>query len=134
MAKLIIVTKNKKEVVDITEKVNKLLEKDGVKNGLVHLFLTHTTCALSTADLDPGGTDLDYLEAFEKIIPKISFRHPHDPNHMPDHILGSIIGPSITIPFKNGRLNLGVWQRLVLFEFNGPKERQIFVSILSENY
>lgn len=127
---MIIKTKKKKEILDITDEINTELEKLGAENGICNLFLTHTTAALTTADLDPGGTDEDYLEAFEKIIPKLKFRHQHDPEHMPDHILSSLIGTSLTLPVENGKLNLGTWQKVVLIEFDGPRERKIVVSLL----
>lgn len=129
MAELIIETKKKREIVDITEEVNLKLKELNMENGLLNLFLTHTTAALTTADLDPGGTDQDYLEAFGKLIPKINFRHPHNPKHMPDHILSSLIGTSLTLPFKAGKLILGTWQRIVLIEFDGPRERRVVVSL-----
>lgn len=129
MNELIIKTKMKKEVVDITDKVNAELKKVGAKDGLLNLFLIHTTAALATADLDPGGTDQDYLEAFEKLIPKIDFRHPHDPAHMPDHVLSSLVGTSLTIHVKAGKVILGTWQRIVLIEFDGPRERKVIISL-----
>jgi secondary thiamine-phosphate synthase enzyme len=129
MIELVIKTKQKREIVDITDKVNSEIKKLGKKDGLLNLFLIHTTAALTTADLDPGGTDKDYLEAFEKLIPKINFRHPHNPAHMPDHILSSLIGTSLTIPVKSEKLVLGTWQRIVLIEFDGPRERNIIISI-----
>lgn len=126
MHELIIQTKKKREVVDITEKINEVLKDRKIKEGIVHLFLTHTTAALTTADLDPG-TDLDMLDAFEALIPKLKFRHPHDPTHAPDHILSSLIGTSLTIPVKGDGLLLGTWQRVVLVEFDGPRERRIII-------
>ena len=129
MVELVIETKRKREVVDITDEVNLELGKLDAKDGILNLFLAHTTAALTTADLDPGGTDEDYLEAFEKLIPKINFRHPHNPTHMPDHILSSLVGTSLTIPFEAGKLILGTWQRIVLIEFDGPRERRVVVSL-----
>lgn len=126
MTDLIVKTTKKKQVVDITERVNEILHDK--REGLVHLFLTHTTAALTTADLDPG-TDLDMLDAFEALIPKLDYRHPHDPSHVPDHILSSLIGTSLTLPVKNEELVLGTWQRVVLIEFDGPRERRIIVSL-----
>jgi len=127
---MLIKTKNRKEIVDITEKINTDLRKLNADNGLCFIFLKHTTAALTTADLDPGGTDLDYLEAFEKIVPKLKYRHPHNPAHMPDHILSSLIGTSLFLPVKNGFLELGTWQRVVLVEFDGPRTREIFLSFI----
>ena len=126
MDELRIQTKKKREVVDITEDVNEVLRKSGAKDGVIHLFLTHTTAALTTADLDPG-TDLDMLDAFETLIPKLKYRHPHNPSHTPDHILSSLIGISLTIPFQGGELVLGTWQRVVLVELDGPRERRIIL-------
>lgn len=128
MVKITIKTSNKKEVLDITDKINEELQKQNIKDGVCHLFLTHTTASLTTADLDPG-TDQDYLNAFEKIIPKLDYKHPHDPSHMPDHILSSLIGTSLTIPVENGQLVLGTWQRIVLIEFDGPRERQVALNL-----
>ncbi len=130
MTELIIKTKKAKEIVDITDKINAMVRQAHHKkaeDGLVHLFLTHTTAALATADLDPG-TDLDILDAFEAMIPKLNFRHPHDPSHVPDHILSSLIGISLTLPFNRNGLILGTWQRVVLIEFDGLRERRVIVS------
>lgn len=122
-------TSKKDQVVDITDKVNEILEKSNKKSGACILSVLHTTCALTTADLDPG-TDLDLLEALRKMLPKISYRHPHDPSHTPDHILSSIIGTSLSLIFENNTLSLGTWQRVILVELNGPKERQISYAII----
>lgn len=121
-------TRDNKEVVDITDGVNEILRNNNIKDGLVHLFVAHTTAALTTADLDPG-TDLDMLDAFDELVPKLDFRHPHDPSHTPDHILSSLIGASLAVPVDEGKLVLGTWQRIILIEFNGPKDRKIIVSI-----
>ena len=127
MQTLTISTKKKKEIVDITAQVEDLL-KDKDTN-LCYLFVKHTTAALTTADLDPG-TDLDMLDAFEAIIPKLHYRHPHNPTHVPEHIMSSLIGPSITVPVSNGNLELGTWQRIVLVELDGPREREIIITCL----
>lgn len=128
---LVFRTQNKKEILDITDKINFEVKKYKIQSGLVHLFLLHTTAALTTADLDPG-TDLDMLDAFEYIIPKLQYRHPHNPSHVGDHIMSSLIGNSIILPIENKELVLGVWQRLVLVEFNGPKERKLFLKFIKD--
>lgn len=130
MEKLTVKTSKAKQVVDITDEVSELITKQKVKEGIVHLFLTHTTAALTTADLDPG-TDLDLLDAFEEIVPRLNYRHPHDPSHVSDHILSALIGTSLTVPVKDGQLVLGTWQRVVLVEFSGPREREVIVSFIT---
>ncbi len=129
MEKIIINTKDKKEIVDISEEIENILANKENKNGLVNVFITHTTAALTCADLDPG-TDKDMLDAFSEIIPKLSYRHPHDPSHVGDHIMSSIIGSSVTIPYKNAKLILGTWQRVILVEFDGPKSRNIIIKVI----
>src|SRR3989338_1845032 len=121
-------TKKRDEVVDITGEIQKFLSQQKNESGVCNVFVAHTTCAITTADLDPG-TDLDTLEFLRKLVPNIKFRHPHDPGHAPDHILSSIIGPSVSIPFENKKLILGTWQRVVLIELNGPRERSIHISV-----
>ena len=124
-------TRSKREVVDITEQCQDELRKLESADGICHLFLLHTTAALTIADLDPG-TDLDLLDAFDALIPKLDYRHPHDPEHVPDHILSALIGTSLSVPVKGGRLLLGEWQRIVLMEFDGPRRRKLVISFISE--
>jgi secondary thiamine-phosphate synthase enzyme len=137
MQRLTIKTRKKREILDITDDVEGLLSesspgKNGSDaNGICNLLVLHTTAALTTADLDPG-TDLDMLDAFEAMIPKLRYRHPHDPGHVPDHILSAVIGTSIALPFERGKLLLGTWQRVVLIELDGPREREVVVTVTPE--
>ncbi len=126
---LIVHTRQKRELVDITDRVQAIISKSGTESGIVTVFVTHTTAAITTADLDPGGTDQDYLDAFEKMVPHLAYRHPHNPSHMPDHILASVIGPSLAVPLHDGELVLGTWQRIVLVELDGPRDRRLVVSV-----
>lgn len=126
--RLITKTTRNKEIIDLTDQIDEILSKQKESSGVCNIHLAHTTAAITTADLDPG-TDLDLLDAIEKIIPKLNFRHPHDSTHTPDHIASALIGTSVSIPFENKKLILGDWQRVVLIEFNGPRERQVIVTI-----
>ncbi len=125
MNRFSIKTHKKREVVDITEQVLGELRRDFPRQtGVCNLLVLHTTAALTTADLDPG-TDLDMLDAFEVMMPKLAYRHPHDPAHVPDHILSALIGTSLSLMVENGALVLGTWQRVVLIELDGPRQREI---------
>ena len=128
MRRLAIKTGNKREVLDITDEIEGQLSG----SGLCHLLVLHTTAALTTADLDPG-TDLDMLDAFEAMIPKLRYRHPHNPAHAPDHILSALLGTSLSLPFERGKLILGTWQRVVLIELDGPRPRELALSISAES-
>jgi secondary thiamine-phosphate synthase enzyme len=126
---LTIQTQQEKAVIDITGQVSAMTE---LESGVVNLFLQHTSAAITTADMDPGGTDQDYLNAWQGIMPDLNYNHPHDPEHMPDHILATSIGPSLAVPIQNGELQLGTWQKIVLCEFNGPRERTILITETGE--
>ncbi len=129
MVKITIQTDDKRQVVDITDLISQELSKQKFKDGVCNLFVTHTTAAITTADLDPG-TDQDYLHAFSHLIPNLNYQHPHDPKHMPDHILSSLIGTSLNLPVEKGKLVLGTWQKVVLLEFDGPRERTVILNLL----
>ena len=118
-------TSRKDQVLDITDRVQAELEAG---EGICTVFAAHTTCAITTADLDPG-TDQDYLDTFRKLLPAMRYRHPHDPSHTPDHILATLLGPSVSVPVSGGKLVLGVWQRIILVELDGPRERDLHVSV-----
>jgi len=129
MQRITVKTLKKREILDITDTVEAILQKNHSQaTGICNLFILHTTAALTTADLDPG-TDLDMLDAFEAMIPKLRYRHPHNPAHVPDHILSSLIGTSVTLPFEHGQVLLGTWQRIVLIELDGPRERELVVNM-----
>lgn len=128
MQRLIIKTRKKREILDITDLIEDQLGNGHADSGVCHLFVLHTTAALTTADLDPG-TDLDMLDAFEAMVPKLRYRHPHNPAHVGDHIMSALIGTSVSLPFEKNKLLLGTWQRVVLVELDGPRERELTLSI-----
>lgn len=121
---LTIRTEQPRQVVDITDQVQKLVEP---KHSLVTIFVAHTTCAVTTADLDPGAGE-DLAAAVWEMVPKLDYSRHHNPAHMPAHIASSIIGPSVTIPVHGSKLILGTWQRIILIELDGPKSRKLIVT------
>ncbi|HBP90491.1 MAG TPA: hypothetical protein DD706_22715 [Nitrospiraceae bacterium] len=121
-------TKTLKDVVDLTSKLNGIIQKKEFQNGLCHVFLPHTTAALTTGEIGEG-TEEDFLEVAEKIIPQIRFRHAHDPSHAWSHMAGSLIGASLTLPVIDGELRVGTWQSVLLVELDGPRERQLVVGL-----
>jgi secondary thiamine-phosphate synthase enzyme len=129
MPKLIVATHRKRQIIDITEQLEKHLPD---ATGICCVNVLHTTAALTTADLDPG-TDLDMLDAFEAMMPKLRYRHPHNPEHVPDHILSSLIGTALTLPVDSGSLVLGTWQRVILVELDGPRQRELTLHFLKSS-
>jgi secondary thiamine-phosphate synthase enzyme len=130
MLHLTIRTRGKRQILDITEQIETHLRKKHATDGICYLNVLHTTAAITTADLDPG-TDLDMLDAFEAMMPKLKYRHPHNPEHVPDHIMSTILGSALTIPVESGSLVLGTWQRVILVELDGPRERNLVLNFLA---
>jgi len=129
MQKFTVATHRKREILDITDQVAKLLPEG---SGVCFLNVLHTTAALATADLDPG-TDLDMLDAFEAMMPKLRYRHPHNPEHVPDHILSTLIGTGLSLPVDGGEFVLGTWQRVILVELDGPRRRDLILQFLKSS-
>ncbi len=123
-------TKRKKEIVDLTPHLNDFIHTEKISEGIITVAVHHTTCCLTTGEIG-DGTDDDFLEVAQKIIPKISFRHGHDPSHAWSHMATSLIGTSLTLIIKNGEIMRGSWQSVMLVELDGPRERNLSVAILS---
>ncbi len=121
-----VTTSQRKQIVDLTARVNDLIQQAQLKNGLCVLFLAHTTAALTTGEVGEGTED-DLLDVVEQMIPKVRFRHAHDPAHAWSHMAASILGPSLTLPVKDGALALGTWQSVLLVELDGPRQREVHV-------
>jgi secondary thiamine-phosphate synthase enzyme len=121
-------TTARKQVVDLAERVEAVIRKAKMQEGLCALFITHTTAALTTGEIGEG-TEQDFLQVVEQMIPRIQFRHAHDPSHAWSHMASSILGPSLTIPVSVGKLVLGTWQSVMLVELDGPRERTVHVTV-----
>jgi secondary thiamine-phosphate synthase enzyme len=126
MEHLKIKTERLKQVVDLTDRLNALLSENVMAEGLCCLFVTHTTACLTTGEVGEG-TEKDLLDVVQEMIPKIDFRHGHDPSHAWSHMASSIVGPSLTVPVADGKLVLGTWQSVLLVELDGPRERDLHI-------
>jgi len=122
-------TTARKQVVDLTDRVETVIRKAKMQEGICSLFITHTTAALTTGEIGEG-TEQDFLQVVEQMIPHIHFRHAHDPSHAWSHMASSILGPSLTIPVAAGKLVLGTWQSVMLVELDGPRERTVHVTLV----
>jgi secondary thiamine-phosphate synthase enzyme len=129
MDSLQIETRKSKEIVDLTARLDALVKQHHMQDGLCHVFLTHTTACITTGEVGEG-TEEDLLDVVEQMIPRIRFRHGHDPSHAWSHMASSILGPSLTLPIKSGKLVLGTWQSVLLVELDGPRQRDIHVNLL----
>ena len=121
-------------IVDITEGVASVVRTAGVQRGLVAVFATGSTVAITTMEYEPGGVH-DLQALLERLIPsEAEYQHNvrnHDTNAHA-HLRAAVIGPSKTIPLLDGALALGIWQQVVLIDFDDrPRRRTVSVQVLS---
>lgn len=121
-------------IVNITSKVQKIVDKEGVRNGIVNLFVVGSTGSVTTCEDDPNIYK-DIREVLEEIAPyDKDWRHHQtwgDKNGA-SHIRATMFGPSLTIPIVDGKLVLGTWQQIILINFDTKdRERKVAVTIFS---
>lgn len=114
-----------KRIVDITDVINDLLQKEAKDMKMCFLFIKHTTAAITTADLH-------ILNAFEAMIPRLVYRHPHNPLACSGSYYVITYCPSLAIPANNRNLDLGTWQWVVVIEFNRPRSRKVVFLLYGE--
>ena len=124
------------DIIDITAKVREHIEKEKIKEGLVTVFVSGSTAALTTIEFESGLVQ-DLKAVVEKLIPS-DRRYHHDDRWGDDngfsHLRAALFGPSLAIPIENGRPVLGTWQQIVLLDFdNRPRTREIMVQLMGEN-
>lgn len=118
------------DVVDITGSVESTISETDVKNGIVTVFVPGSTGALTTIEYE-SGLLRDFPTILDKVVPK-HFDYKHGSNGH-SHLRASIIGSSITVPFKDTRLTLGTWQQLVFVELDiRPRSRELVLQIIGE--
>ncbi|MGQ9465949.1 MAG: secondary thiamine-phosphate synthase enzyme YjbQ [bacterium] len=129
--KIKISTNERCELIDITTEIKRIIEKEKIKNGIVHIFCPHTTGAITiNENYDPSVKD-DIVETLSKLIPYCS-AYSHTEGNADAHIKASIIGSSRTVFVENGKLQLGTWQGIFFCEFDGPRTREIWLKIIKD--
>jgi secondary thiamine-phosphate synthase enzyme len=126
-------TRNVYDFIDITESVEKEVEKSKIKNGMIFLNSLHNTACLIIQENDETIFD-DMKKFFDKILPlNEKYSHSYEGSvNATAHLKSNLLSQSITLPIKNGNLVLGTWQRIIFVELFEPRERTVFVTILGE--
>ncbi|HET7338633.1 MAG TPA: secondary thiamine-phosphate synthase enzyme YjbQ [Candidatus Dormibacteraeota bacterium] len=123
-------TNRRAQLVDITEHVAEAVEKSGVKDGVCHVFVPHTTAGVTVNE----GADPDVASDIEshlaELVPKEAV-FEHAEGNSDSHIKTVLVGPSCTAPVRAGKLALGTWQAIFLCEWDGPRTRQVEVGVTS---
>lgn len=123
------------DVIDITGEAASIVERSGVKDGLVTIFCTGSTGAVTTIEYESGAVS-DLKRAIEKVAPAdIPYEHNErwgDGNGF-SHVRAALMKPSLTIPLAGGKLALGTWQQVVFIDFdNRPRKREVVVQVMGE--
>ncbi len=131
-------TKSRLEVVDVTRQVRSLVAKSGVHEGIVNLWLGHTTAGITVNEADPDLWE-DLLETLSRLVPvDAHYRHnakyaglPREQNAHA-HIVSMVMQPEVTVPVSRGDLMLGTWQSILLVELDGPRTRRILTTVVGD--
>jgi secondary thiamine-phosphate synthase enzyme len=128
-ARLSVRSRKRADVVDITERVQEVVSKSGVDTGLCQVYVPHTTAGVFiNENADPDVMD-DFLTTLDRLVPWEN-DYQHAEGNAAAHIKSSLIGTSQTVPIQDGKLALGRWQGIYFAEFDGPRERQLQVTVL----
>jgi len=119
----------REELVEFTDQVANKLKESGAKEGIVVLFVQHTTAGLTINENADPDVPRDMLHALRTLIPQHGMGFRHGEENSDAHIKASLTGSSVTIPFKDGQLLLGRWQGIFLCEFDGGRERQVIMIV-----
>jgi secondary thiamine-phosphate synthase enzyme len=128
-------SRGENDMIDMTKQTSRVLRESKLEEGLVTVFVSGSTAAISTIEYEPGLIN-DFPDMLSRVVPNdIEYKHNEtwEDGNGHSHIRASLIGPSLTIPFKDGKLMLGMWQQIVLFEMDTrQRTREIIVQIMGE--
>ncbi len=126
MDSLKIKSTSRTELIDITGMIQKQIEERGVTDGVVTVYVPHTTAGITINEGADPAVKSDILKVLNDVIPW-EFGYRHMEGNSPAHIKTSIIGSSVQVIVEKGRLMLGTWQRIFFCEFDGPRSRKVWI-------
>jgi len=131
MNTLQIKTNQKEEFIDLTSQIQDSVQSIGIKNGICVVYVPHTTAGVTINENADPSVKKDILMTLKKMVPD-SLSYTHAEGNSPSHIKASLVGSSVEVIIQNRRLALGTWQGIFFCEFDGPRQRQIYLQILNE--
>lgn len=128
--KIVLNTSKAIEIINITNRIQEIIEKSGVDDALVNISTRHTTSAILINE-DEKGLKKDLVSLLDKIVPNDSYEHDLIDNNARSHLMSLLLSSNQTLPVVGGRINLGTWQSIFFLELDGPRGNRIVnVSIL----
>jgi secondary thiamine-phosphate synthase enzyme len=121
-------------LVDITPAVNAVVQRSGVRNGLVNIYAQGATAAIMIQENWDDSVQTDVVNLLRKLIPKGAWLHDAQDGNGDSHLKSGLVGPSETIPLLDGKLGLSTWQNIFFCEFDGPRnDRRVVCSVLADD-
>ena len=128
MKELTVSTQRREQMIDITQRVEAEVGRSGADEGICHVFVPHTTCAVTVNEGADPAVQHDFLEHLDEIVPQAR-EWQHAEGNSDSHIKSILVGSALTVPVVDGKLSLGRWQSVFLCEFDGPRERKVWVQV-----
>ncbi len=122
-------SRTRTEFIDITEDINRIVRESGLKNGVCYIYVPHTTAGITINEGADPSVKRDILATLNKIVP-FEGDYQHIEGNSAAHIKSSLIGVSATILIEDTRLLMGTWQSVFFCEFDGPRQRKVFIKII----
>lgn len=132
MQTLSIRTGAKNQFLEITDQVRKVAADAGVRDGLVTVYVPHTTAGVTINENADPDVEHDMLGDLARLVPEQEGYYRHYEGNSASHLKASLMGASAVIPLEEGRMILGRWQGIYLCEFDGPRTRRVMIHILSQ--
>jgi len=130
LAKHAVKTSCRSEIVDITDDVRRIVRRNNVTEGMAIVYIPHTTAAVTINENYDPDVKHDLLEKLDELIPKQASYYRHGEGNSDSHVKTSLIGNSATVLIEHGDLVLGQWQGIYFCEFDGPREREMWVKVV----
>jgi secondary thiamine-phosphate synthase enzyme len=124
-------TDSKTELIDITPGVQRIVTESGVRSGICHIYVPHTTSGVTINENSDPNVGRDILKEFNKVIP-FEDNYGHNEGNSAAHIKSTIVGVSKAVFVDEGRLALGTWQAIFFCEFDGPRDRRVMVKVMKD--
>lgn len=131
MHEFTIATRRKEEMVNITSFVRQAVRESGKKRGICTVYVPHTTAGVTINESADPDVVLDILRGLRHTVPE-NLPYEHGEGNAPAHVKASLVGPSVSVIFENGEVLLGTWQGIFFCEFDGPRQRRVWVQIIGE--
>ncbi len=124
-------TRSRIEIVDITEGVRAIVRRSGVRAGVCHVFVPHTTAAVTINEKADPDVRRDLADTLGRLVPEDdSYRHAE--GNADAHVKSTLVGVSVLVPVEDGDLALGTWQAVFFCEFDGPRSRRCLVRVTGD--